>query len=48
MIPILMGTAKIMSDMSGKKEEAIIKGNIVDLKVTYVNGERVVNKVEVK
>ena len=48
MIPILMGTAKVMSDMSGKKEEVIIKVNIVDLKVTYVNGERVVNEVEAK
>ena len=43
-----MSTAKIMSDMSSKKEETIIKGDIVDLKVTYVDGERVVNKVENK
>ena len=48
MIPILMSTAKIISDVSGKKEEAIIGGDIIDLRVTYVSGERVVNKVEVK
>ena len=45
MIPILMSTAKIISDASGKKEEAVIKGDIVDLKVTYVEGERIVTKV---
>ena len=48
MIPILMSAAKIISDASGKKEEAVIKGDIVDLKVTYVDGERVVTEVEVK
>ena len=48
MITILMSTAKIMSDMNGKKEEVIIGGDIIDLRVTYVSGERVVNKVEVK
>ena len=48
MIPILMMTAKMISGMSNKKEEAIIEGDIVDLKVTYVNGERVVTEVEVK
>ena len=46
MIPILMSTAKIISDASGKKEEAIIKGDIVDLKVTYVDGKRVVTEVK--
>jgi hypothetical protein len=48
MIPMLMMTAKILTSMSNKKEESIIEGDIVDLKVTYVNGERVVNEVEAK
>ena len=48
MIPILMSTAKVISDASSKKEDAIIEGGIVDLKVTYVDGKRVVTKVEVK
>jgi hypothetical protein len=46
MIPILMMTARVLTSMSNKKEEAIIKGDIVDLKVTYVNGERVVTEVK--
>ena len=46
MIPTLMMTAKIISGMSGKKEEVIIKGDIVDLKVTYVDGKRVVTEVK--
>ena len=41
-----MSTAKMMSDASGKKEEAIIKGDIVDLRVTYVDGKRVVTEVK--
>ena len=48
MIPTLMSTAKIISGASGKKEEAVIKGDIVDLRVTYVDGKRVVTEVEVK
>jgi hypothetical protein len=46
MVPILMMTAKMISGMSKKKEEAIIEGDIVDLKVTYVDGERVVTEVK--
>tara|TARA_R110000851_G_C12695660_1_gene525483 strand:+ start:326 stop:457 length:132 start_codon:yes stop_codon:yes gene_type:complete len=43
-----MSTAKMISDASGKKEGVIIKGDIVDLKVTYADGKRVVTEVEVK
>ena len=49
MIAMVMMSANIISKMSDKQPEQVIdKSNLIDLKVTYKNGVRIVTPVEIK